>query len=127
MAGSKGNNSASSKAYYGSYNPAKQRAKRLERHLKKHPNDVQAQNALSNPQLRGPKPSNNKNGWLTRDMLVSDFTPAKNGKPIKVTERVDAKMVAWVRSIMKRSAAKAQHEKNYATKEQRKQGGQKHA
>lgn len=125
MAGSKGNNSASSKAYYAAYNPQAKRRKRLERHLKNQPNDVQAQEALKNPQLRAPKVPNNKNGWLTRDMLVMDFIPYKKGKPIKVVEHVDAKAVANVRSVMKKSEAKYQHEKNYASKEDRKQGGQK--
>ena len=127
MAGSKGRSSVSDKAYYSGYNPQAQRRKRLERHLKRHPEDVQAQEALKDPQLRAPKVPNNQNGWFTRDMAVMEFIPHKNGKPVKVVEHVNPKMVAWVRSVMKKAEAQHQHQLHYASKEDRKQGGQKRA
>jgi len=120
MAGSKGNNSVSSKQYYNTYNYEAQRRKRLERHLKRQPNDEQAQAALKNIHHRGPRPSNKEGGWLTRDMSVKDFYDDKKGPKLDETS---PKVIAWMRSIMKRAEKQYQHEKNYASKESRKKGG----
>lgn len=123
MANSKGNNSVSSKAYYAKYDPTKQRRKRLERHLKKQPNDKQAQEALKDPKLRGPKPSKKENGWLTHEMTKMGFNDTDNKKSIRI-EHVNPKMVAWVRSIMKKAEAQHQHNLHYAPKSERAKGGQ---
>lgn len=117
---SKGRNSASDKAYYSSYNYEAQRRKRLERHLKRQPNDEQAQTALKNIHHRGPRPSNNKGGWMTRSMMIFDFYDDKKGPKL---DNVSPKTLAWMRSIMKKAEKQHQHEKNYAPKAERKKGG----
>lgn len=117
---SKGRNSASYKAYYNSYNYEAQRRKRLERHLKRQPNDEQAQAALKNIHHRGPRPSNNEGGWMTRNMMIFDFYDDKKGPKL---DNTSPKVLAWMRSIMKKAEKQHQHEKNYATKAERKKGG----
>ncbi len=69
---------------------------------------------------RGPRPSNKEGGWLTRDMSVKDFYDDKKGPKLDETS---PKVIAWMRSIMKRAEKQYQHEKNYASKESRKKGG----
>jgi hypothetical protein len=116
----KGRSSESYKAYYGSYNYDAQRRKRLNRHLKKQPNDEQAKEALKNIHHRGPRPSNKNEGvWMTRDMMLSGLDEKKKLKYIDMKPKV----LAWIRGIMRRAAAQEYHENNYASKEQRKKGG----
>ena len=91
--------SESNKQYFNAYNPEKQREKRLQRHLKKHPNDAQASSAK--PTVRRKKPLN-KGGWLTREMsarVYLGFAPGKNDDAVSIMNsltRSDQKeMAKW--------------------------------
>lgn len=54
------------------------RKKRLERHLKKHPEDIQAQAALTiNKTVSTRKSSNNKLGWMSSNRTLETILRAK--------------------------------------------------
>lgn len=76
--GSKKTKSASEKQYFAAYNSVTQREKRLQRHLKNHPNDGQA--AKAKPTYRRKAPFN-KGGWMTHKMtkiIYMGFQPKKD-------------------------------------------------
>ena len=75
--GSKKTKSDSDKRYFAAYNDIKQRQKRKDRHLRKHPNDGQAKKAK--PAHRRTKPLN-KGGWLNRQMANSVYIGKIAGK-----------------------------------------------
>jgi hypothetical protein len=82
--GSKKKTSAANTRYFSGYNAEKQRKARLERHLKKHPNDAQAKKAK--PTYRRKKPET-KLGWLTRQVAANiyiGFTPGRNDDPVNI-------------------------------------------
>ena len=114
--------SESSKRYYSSYNPEAKRMERLGRHLKKHPNDTQANSAMDNPKVRRKKPIN-KDGWLSRDMLQKLGFYDTNRKTAMHLDHYNPKTVAWMLSIMKKAEKRRVHETHYASKESRKKGG----
>jgi len=119
---SKGRNSVSDKAYYSRYDSVAARRRRIERHLKNQPNDEQAKAALKNLRHRGPKPSNNDHGWLTREQTQLGFYDTDKKKAVHL-DQANPKVLAWMRSIIKKAEKQHQHEKNYATKAERKKGG----
>lgn len=107
MPNQKGRDGKAQKQYYSSYNYEKNRKLRLQRHLNKHPEDEQAKAAMKNIHHRGPRPSNNKMGWIDRSMTLQGFNMNKkddysllyadvNG-PKDAKER--AQMAAHVRRI----------------------------
>lgn len=57
------------------------RRKRLERHLKKHPEDVQAQKALENPTVRSGRKSFHRNKTLHYNFTALDVMTNKKKKP----------------------------------------------
>lgn len=119
MAKGKARTSESYKRYYSNYNYEAQRRKRLQRHLKNQPNDEQAQEALKNLNFRGPKPSGQKGGWVTREMGLDGFYDKKGPH----LDGINSKTLAWMKSIMRKSEAQRQHEQNFKSKEERKKGG----
>ena len=122
MANSKGRSaSASHKAYYAKYDPIAARRRRIERHLKRQPNDVQAQAALKDLKNRRQKPQN-ENGWLTREMTQLGFYDTDKRKA-NFLDQHSPKTIAWLRSIIRKSEAKHRHSMNYAPKAERQKGG----
>lgn len=103
MANSKGRKSNSDKAYYGAYNYDAQRRKRLTRHLKKQPNDEQAQEAVKAKSFkhRGPRPPNKPDGWVTRDMIPADFNSKKGASNFTHSP----KDLAFIRRVMRKGEA----------------------
>lgn len=101
--------SEANKRYYSSYNGTKQREKRLKRHMKNHPNDVQSSKA--SPVYRRRKPLN-KGGWLTRQMANFVYIgklPGKDDQAVNVlnamkpVDRMNmARLASTVRSIHNR-------------------------
>ncbi|MDX1532687.1 MAG: hypothetical protein R3230_00615 [Nitrosopumilaceae archaeon] len=79
--GSKKKTSAANTRYFNAYNPEKQRKARLARHLKRHPNDAQANKASTKNRRKAPL---NKLGWLTREMANKIYI----GKAIKDIDAV---------------------------------------
>jgi uncharacterized protein HemY len=71
----------SSKSYYAQYDAkyAKNRAARLERHIKAHPEDKTALHALGSISYRRKKP-NKKGGWMSAPVSVST-TDTKGKRP----------------------------------------------
>lgn len=106
---SKKTKSDSDKRYFAAYNDTKQRQKRLDRHLRKHPNDVQAKKAK--PVYRRKSPVN-KGGWLNREMANSVYIGKIAGKDesaitilnnlTKQTKFAMAKYSAMIRATHKR-------------------------
>lgn len=91
MAGKKGRKSSGSyKSYYGAYKSSNtegsNRIKKLNRHLKKHPNDTQAQKALTQKPVHRKKPAGSnktikKYGIQSGEGYVSENV-YKNGHPV---------------------------------------------
>ncbi len=95
----KKNQSASDKIqashYSGRYEANRRR--KLESHLKRQPNDEQAQAALKNITYRRKKP-NTQGGWVAKNLRE---TPLFKG----VTGRKSLKFCGWVKAQMKRGEA----------------------
>lgn len=102
---SKKTKSESDKRYFNGYNGEKQREKRLKRHMKNHPSDVQASKA--SPVYRRRKPLN-KGGWVTRqvaDTIYIGHLPGKDENAISVLNGMkpvdQAAMAQFARMIKK--------------------------
>lgn len=119
MANSKGRSSASYKAYYARYDSVAARRRRLERHLKRQPNDEQAKSALSNLKHRGPRPGT-EGGWMQRGSANLGFYDSKKGPKL---DTVNPKTLAWMQRIIRKAEAQHQHDLNYKSKEERAKGG----
>lgn len=127
MAGTKGrNHKAAKKNYYSSYNYEKNRKKRLERLLKKQPNNEQIKAALKNIHHRGPRPSINKLGWINREETLSGSVSHKKQDTshiyANVVTKKDAATAAWVAAHVRKVERQRQHELNYQSKAERAKG-----
>lgn len=115
---SKKKTSASNTRYFSAYNGDKQRQKRLERHLKRHPNDAQAKKCKPTYRRKAPQ---NKLGWLTREManlIYMGFTPGKNDEAAIIVNNMkpsDKKQTAYLASQLKKCRNRLQ----YQSKEKR--------
>lgn len=114
MAGNKGRGQkAAKKQYYSSYNYEKNRKLRLERHLSKHPEDVQAKAALKNIHHRGPRPSTSKMGWVDRTMTIQGgYTEKKDDYSLvfaNVGGPAEAKALAQMAAHVRKVERMKQH------------------
>lgn len=107
--------SEAQKRYFASYNPEKQREKRLQRHLKNHPNDAQASNGSRGSRRVKPQ---NKGGWLTRQMASVIYLgklPGKDDDAINIMNSmkpVDKVQMAKFSRFVKKVRARSQYEKD---------------
>jgi|AntRauTorcE11897_2_1112592.scaffolds.fasta_scaffold00424_27 hypothetical protein len=118
MKGSKKKPSDSAKRYYAGYDPVKQREMRLKRHMKKHPNDGQAEKAK--PVFRRRKPLT-KGGWLNRQMAKEIYIGnyGKDDDAISILNSMtnfDQKLMARLSAKVKSVRNRAEYQKETKTK-----------
>ena len=121
MAGNKGRSQkAAKKNYYNSYNYEKNRTLRLKRHLNKHPEDVQAQRALGNIHHKGPRPSNDKLGWVDRSETINGFTSDKKDDANHIYYDVSgphsARQIAQMAAHIRKVERQHRHEMQFGKK-----------
>lgn len=111
--GSKKKTSESNKRYFAGYSPEKQYQKRKDKHLKNHPNDVQAKKAK--PTQGRTKPLN-KGGWLTRQTAPNVYIgklPGKEDQAINVLNAMkpsDQKKMAQLAARLRKCHNRLQYE-----------------
>jgi hypothetical protein len=130
MASQKGRSQkASKKAQYISYNYEKNKAAKLQRHMKSHPEDDQSKTALKNIKYTGTCASKDSLGWINRFETLQGYVSDKKGDQGHLYADISgakdardrAKMAAHIRKVER----KHQHDLHFKEKSHKKSSAQK--